>query len=80
MPSMTIISVGAGKDGREKVEAMTIEPTAAFRTARKFVADYCIDCPLVSYAALDESGHVRGERIGWDRRLAGCDAEGWSVP
>ena len=34
----------------------------------------------VSQAALDESGHVRGERHGWDRRLAGCDSEGWRVP
>ena len=40
-----IISVGRGKDGSEKVEAMTIEPTTAFRTARKFVREYCVDCP-----------------------------------
>lgn len=33
----------------------------------------------VSYAALDESGHVRGERHGWDRRLEECDSEGWKV-
>ena len=33
----------------------------------------------VSYAALDEGGHVRGERHGWDRRPAGCEAEGGRV-
>ena len=58
MPSLTIISVGRGKDGSEKVEAMTIEPTATFGAARKFAAKYCKDCPPPKFdgdaeAALD---------------------------
>lgn len=34
----------------------------------------------VSYVVLDAGGAVRGERVAWDRRLSGCDSEGWRVP
>ncbi len=45
MPSMTIISGGRAKDGKEKVEAMTIEATATHGAARKFASKYCADSP-----------------------------------
>ena len=77
MPSMTIISLGRGKDGSEKVEALTIEPTATIGRARKFVAGYCKDTPPPSFdgdqeAALDGAAAriVEAKITDTDLRLA----------
>lgn len=43
MPKMTIVSVGLGKDGKEKTESVEIETAATLGSARKFVAEYCKD-------------------------------------
>ena len=60
MPSLTIISVGAGKDGKEKVEAVTIEPTATLRAARKFAAKYCKDSPPPRFDSRDAEAALDG--------------------
>ena len=77
MPKLTIISVGAGKDGKEKVEAMTIEPTATLGAARKFAAKYCKDSPPPKFdgdaeAALDGAARriVEADLTDTDLRLA----------
>lgn len=55
MPSMTIVSVGRGKDGREKTKAVEIETTATLGAARKFAASYCADSPPPTFGGTEEA-------------------------
>ena len=86
-------SLRAGIDALEARDGTPEQAAAAYE--RTIKAERDTDCikhsvslvraldgwPLarVSYQVLDASGAVRGERIGWDRRLTGCDSHGWKV-
>ena len=74
---MTIISVGRGKDGKEKVEAVELETAASIGSARKFVREYCADSPPPKFdgdqeAALDGAAAriVEAKITDTDLRLA----------
>ncbi len=74
---MTIVSVGRGRDGKEKVEAVELETAASIGSARKFAAKYCADSPPPEFdgdqeAALDGAARriVEAKITDTDLRLA----------